>query len=104
MRYVSRSEGRELNGAMRIIPAKRVSVESDEATLIPDCVPPLPLLLLLLDRPVEWELALAIDGILGRFGSEGLAKYKPTALATAVPRLWPRITMREAGIPMSVRM
>ena len=28
----------------------------------------------------------------------GSMKFKATALATAVPKLWPRMTMRSAGI------
>jgi hypothetical protein len=47
----------------------------------------------------SWLLALALGWTksFGKVGEEGSAKYRALAAVTAVPRDWPRRTVREVG-------
>lgn len=74
---MSRRDGRELKGATRITPAKavRVAIWSSEFSSEDDS-----------------------GSLRGMSSLEGLAKLRATALDTAVPRDWPRRTMRSGGI------
>ena len=76
-RYVSSSEGRELKGATNMTPANAVG-------LLICC----------------WLLRSGEDSswLFGIKSFDGLINFSATALETAVPRLWPRMTMFSGGI------
>jgi hypothetical protein len=68
--YVLSRLGRSVKGAIRIMEAKD-----------------------------SWLLVLALGWTksFGKVGEEGSAKYRALAAVTAVPRDWPRRTVREVG-------
>ena len=85
-RYVSNSEGMLEKGATRTVPAKVVGLRGIAVEIS--------------ELPLSKGWA-SVSPCLGGCGSNafvGSTKLKPTALATAVPRLWPMITILSGGI------